>query len=48
MDKHNSKQLKAQVVRERERKHEITCDVLSNRKIGDLGGKTSQLPNKPK
>ena len=35
------KQLKAQGVRERERKHEITCDVLSNRKIGDLGGKTS-------
>ena len=42
------KQLKAQGVKERECKHEITRDVLSNRKIGELGGKTSQLPDKPK
>ena len=42
------KQLKAHGVREREHKHEITCDVLSNRKIGELGGKNSQLPDKPK
>ena len=35
------KQLKTQGVRERECKHEVTCDVLSNRKIGELGGRTS-------